>query len=242
VLEAAGESAFFALSVIGCLYMISRRFGNAKAFILVFVGLIPFIIGYSRAFQIWLVPERWVFFAQILYAVPLALALLIVCSWFRGMKARSLVLGTTVMVLTLLMILGPIANVDQNLGNGATWVRYSFTSSELTAVNTIAHKSNGDIASDAYYVTEMYLFYYPEVAAHQVNGTNASNPIFLVRAAEGGGSFSVASLYQGNATLYGEFTPGEWNTTDLGSRIYDSGSVTGYQNTYDTYNSLLRAP
>lgn len=240
--QAAGESAFFALSAIGCFYMISRKFGNPKTFVLVFMGLIPFVIGYSRAFGVFLVPERWVFFALMLYAVPLALALLILCSLFRSIKARSLLLGTTVMVLTLLMTLSPIANIDQNLSGSATWVRYSLTSSELTAVNTTIQKGNSDIVSDKYYMGASESFHYANVLAHQNDSINASNAILFIRAAEGGGNFSVESLYNPDIfTVRDVFRPGYWNTTDLGSRIYDSGSITGYENSYDTYRSLLGA-
>jgi|GEM_PF-799818 len=248
-LLAAGESVFFGASIIGCLYMISRRFGNPKAFILVFAGLIPFVIGYSRAFELWLVPERWVFFAEILYAVPLALALLIVCSLFRGIKARSLVLATTVMVLTVVMILCPVANIDQNLGIGAVWPRYSLTSSELTAVNTVAHKSSLEILGEPHYVEESYNYYYPLavakyplVVAHQNNSTNGFNEIFLVRAADNGGSSYIVGSFYGTLHPYLVFTPGRSNTTELGPRIYDSGSVTGYENSNTTYNSLLGVP
>ena len=242
-LSAVGESVYFAVLTTGFFYVISRGFDNAKAFILVFMGAIPFVIGYSRAFGLFLVPERWVFFAQILYAVPLALAVLILCSLFRDIKARSLFLAATVLVLALLMILGPVANIDQNLSGSATWERFSLTGSELTAINTTAHKSGSEIISDAYYASASSHFFHADVVAHQNNTTNVSNAIFFIRAAEGGAAnFSVDSLYYPfSFTPFNVYTPGDWNTTELGSRIYDSRSVTGYENSYTTYRSLLGA-
>ncbi len=76
-LRAAGICAFLALALIGCFYMISKKFGSPRAFVFIAVGVIPAILGFSRAFGAFLVPERWVFLSQILYAVPLGVTLLV---------------------------------------------------------------------------------------------------------------------------------------------------------------------
>jgi hypothetical protein len=230
-LSAAGICAFVALASIGCFYMVSQRFGNRSAFVLVSMGVIPVFIAFSRAFGVFLVTERWIFFSQILYAVPLAAAALILVSLVRGTGAKALFLMLAVTLLVLVMILSPTANIDNRLFGSPTWPRETLTASELTAVQTIGQKSSGEIFSDPTYMYDAS-YYYNNGSAFQSNHTvQASPPLFLIRTVNNGLSFNVTSLEApASVPLNVTFMPPNGAATILGSRVYDSGSVTGYIN------------
>jgi len=231
-LSAAGICAFAALAAIGCFYMISQKFGNRSGFVLVSMGIIPVIVGFSRAFGAFLEAERWIFFAQILYAVPLAVTALILVALVRGTGAKALFLMSAVGLLTLGMILSPTANIDNHLFGSPTWERPTLTASELTAVQTIGQKSSGEIFSDSTYMNDANLYYnYNSSAPQSAHNLQASPPLFLIRAVNNGLSFIVTSLQAPSSIpLNTTFTPSNGTGTSLGSRVYDSGSVTGYVN------------
>ena len=231
-LSAAGICAFAALAAIGCFYMISQKFGNRSGFVLVSMGIIPVLVGFSRAFGAFLEAERWIFFAQILYAVPLAVTALILVALVRGTGAKALFLMSAVGLLTLGMILSPTANIDNHLFGSPTWERPTLTASELTAVQTIGQKSSGEIFSDSTYMNDANLYYnYNSSAPQSAHNLQASPPLFLIRAVNNGLSFIVTSLQAPSSIpLNTTFTPSNGTGTSLGSRVYDSGSVTGYVN------------
>ena len=229
VLSAAGFCTFVALSLVGCLHMISKKFGNAKAFVLVATGIIPVLIGFSRAFGVFLVAERWIFFGQILYAVPLALTLLIVVKLVHGVNAKALLLTTAVASVSLIMVLSPTANVDNHLLGSTTWERNSLTSSELNAVATIAQKSGSDLITDNLYASYA-AFYYNGTNVIPLHSYLTSPALLLTREATGGASIHLGALSGTGIAFNTTFNPQEANATALGSRVYDSGSVQGYPN------------
>ena len=229
-LSAAGICAFVALASIGCFYMISEKFGNRSAFVLVVMGVVPVLIGFSRAFGVFLVTERWIFFSQILYAVPLAVAALILVALVRGTGAKAVFLTSAVALLTLGMILSPTANIDNHLFGSPTWPRETLTASELTAVQTIGQKSRGEIFSDSMYMYDAS-YYYNNGSAIQSTHNVQSPPLFLIRTINNGLSFNVTSLQApASIPVNVTFTPSSGAGTSLGSRVYDSGSVIGYAN------------
>jgi hypothetical protein len=229
-LSAAGICAFVALASIGCFYMISEKFGNRSAFVLVVMGVVPVLIGFSRAFGVFLVTERWIFFSQILYAVPLAVAALILVALVRGTGAKAVFLTSAVALLTLGMILSPTANIDNHLFGSPTWPRETLTASELTAVQTIGQKSRGEIFSDSMYMYDTS-YYYNNGSAIQSTHNVQSPPLFLIRTINNGLSFNVTSLQApASIPVNVTFTPSSGAGTSLGSRVYDSGSVIGYAN------------
>jgi hypothetical protein len=236
-LSAAGICAFVALAAIGCFYMISQRYGNRSAFVLVVMGVIPVLIAFSRAFGAFLVTDRWIFFSQILYAVPLAVTALIVLALFRSTGAKAIVLTSAVAVLTLAMILSPTANLDNHLFGSPTWERQTLTTSELAAVQTTLQKSSGETFSDGMYMYDTsYYFssaiqYAQNLQTSPARNPQASPPLLLIRAINNGLAFNVTSLQSPvSVPVNATFTPPNGVGTSLGSRVYDSGSVTGYVN------------
>jgi hypothetical protein len=229
-LSAVGFCAFVALALIGCLYMISQKFGTKSGFVLVFIGVIPVLLGFSRAFGVFLVAERWIFFAQILYAVPLAVTALILVARFRGTGAKALFLASAVALLAFVMIVSPTANIDNHLFGSSTWERHTLTSSEITAVQTVGQKSGGDIFSDEMYVRDAY-YYYNGSVLQSARDLQAGSSLLLIRAVNDGLSFHVTSLHNPDSIPYQTtFTPPNGAGTSLGSKVYDSGSVAGYAN------------
>ena len=76
------------------------------------------------------------------------------------------------------------------------------------------------------------LYYnYNSSAPQSAHNLQASPPLFLIRAVNNGLSFIVTSLQAPSSIpLNTTFTPSNGTGTSLGSRVYDSGSVTGYVN------------
>jgi len=76
-----GMFLFFAFSFIGVFYMISRR-GSSSSFTMAWVGVAPLAIGFFSLISGHSVIEhRWWYFAQILLAIPLAVAVYTVGTW-----------------------------------------------------------------------------------------------------------------------------------------------------------------
>jgi hypothetical protein len=230
-LRAAGICAFLALALIGCFYMISKKFGSPRAFVLVAVGVIPVILSFSRAFGAFDVVERWTFFSQILYAVPLGVTLLVLSKYMHSTKAKSLFVSMAVAFLSLIMVLSPTANQDNHLLGSPPWERYTLTSSELSAINTTAHLSNNDIISDICYMSYARSYYYANlITPSQTKLHSTSNALLLISSPAGTDYRLDAFYHSGIIPVNVTFTPPQGNATSLGARVYDDGLVTGYEN------------
>ncbi|MBT9150846.1 MAG: hypothetical protein DDT40_01025 [candidate division WS2 bacterium] len=84
-------------------------------------------------------------------AVPLSLALLLLCGVFKNKLAKAALLLVPVSLLSFLMIMSPVANLDNRTFSPNTVVRYAFTKSELQALNTISNISDRQMGSDYLY-------------------------------------------------------------------------------------------
>lgn len=148
-----GMFLFFALSLIGCFYMISRRFGDRYSFatatggvVLLALGFLPMAAGRS------IIEERWHYFSQVMLAVPLAIALLLLCNALgKSNLVKASVVAITTFLLCFLMIMSPVANQDNHQFSPNTGARYAFTQSELQAADTVSKVWKGEIGADWYY-------------------------------------------------------------------------------------------
>jgi hypothetical protein len=147
-----GMFLFFALSLIGCFYMLSKRFGNRYSFatsiggvVILTLGFLPLTFGRS------IIEHRWYYFSQIMLAVPLAIALLLLCQVFRKNNlVKASVVAISAFLLCFLMIMSPAANQDNHLFSPNTGVRHAFTESELQAMDTVSKVWDGKIGADWY--------------------------------------------------------------------------------------------
>jgi hypothetical protein len=231
----AGSYSFVALSLIGCFYMVSKKFGNARTFMFVFMALPATFLAYSSFSGVYLLSERWIAFAQMFLAIPLALTLMLFAKLVRGSRTRSVFLGVIVFCLSLFLILSPVANVDNRILTPNT-KRASLTTSELQAISKLTQKGQGQLVSDSYYTTASTYYLNkttePFVTFWQRNVT--PNDLLLIRT-EMMGRPSVEGVL-GETVPSGDVVL----VSPSGSEIYSSGSVNGYYNVSTDYvNKLL---
>lgn len=224
-----GMFFFFAFSFIGIFYMISQR-NNSSSFAMAWVGMVPLAIGFFSLISGHSVVEhRWWYFAQILLSIPLGVAIYIVGTWKsrRPLHLYSFVFGFVVL-LSILMITSPMANVDNLSFSPNSHIRSSLTEAELESLKTVTEKWDGPIKTDRY-LAGSQVFQYPRVSAfcqqiYSDDYLSLGGHIILVREVIVGRQFKIFSSiyeldYDLNAKLEG-----------LGfSRVYDSNSGSGYQ-------------
>lgn len=223
-----GMFLFFAFSFIGIFYMISRR-GGSSSFAMAWVGMAPLAIGFFSLISGHSVIEhRWWYFAQILLSIPLAVAIYIVGTWESGKPLRlyGFIFGFVV-ILSILMIMSPPANVDNLSLSPNSHIRYSLTDAELGLISTLTDRSAGPIKTDEY-LAGSQKFQYPQVSAfcQQVYSSDylsLSDHIIVIREVTVGRPFKLFSgLYKLDYDL-------NVKLDGLGfSRIYDSNSGSGY--------------
>ena len=220
---------FFAFSFIGIFYMISQR-GGSSSFAMAWAGMAPLAIGFFSLISGHSVIEhRWWYFAQILLSIPLAVAIYIVGTWKskRQIHLYSFVFGFVVL-LSILMIMSPSANVDNPYFSPNSNMRNSLTESELESVKTVTEKWDGLIKADRY-LAGSQVFQYPQVSAfcqqiYAEDYLSLGDHIILVREAIVGRPFKIfSSIYKLDYDL-------NVKLDGLGfSRIYDSNSGSGYR-------------
>jgi hypothetical protein len=145
-----GAFLFFSTSLIGCLYMISK-FGNSHSFAMAIGGLVTMALSFfPLLLNIQIITERWLYFSQILLALPLAITFCLLFSSMRNKVVGSLLLVALTFSLSFLMMLSSAANLDNSTFLPNTQVRDALTESELRAVQTITEIWNGTIGLDHY--------------------------------------------------------------------------------------------
>ena len=149
-----GIYLFFVTSLIGVLYMISRK-GNGLMFSLAAIAVAPlatvflsFVLGTE------IISTRWFALAQLLLSIPLAVAIYLIVTWKprRSLIFQCLMTGF-VIVLSFLMIMSTPANIDNHMFSQTTGVTYAYTQSEMVASEFFAKNTVGVISSDANYCT-----------------------------------------------------------------------------------------
>ena len=223
-----GMFLFFAFSFIGVFYMISRR-GSGSSFAMAWVGMAPLAIGFiSLISGLGLIEQRWWYFAQILLSIPLAVAIYIVGTWKskRPLHLYSFVFGFVVL-LSILMITSPPANVDNLSFSPNSHMRFSLTDAELESFKTLTEKWNGPIKTDEYFAGTQK-FQNPQVSAfcqeiYSEDYLSLKESIVVIREAVVGRPFKIfSSIYKLDYDLNEKLDGLRF------SRIYDSNAVSGY--------------
>jgi len=225
---------FCIAALTGCFYMASKKFGRLGTFLIVVMAVPAFLVSVSGVLGVYLFQERWIYFAQILFAVPLGVALLIAYRLART-RAKPFLLMGIVVLLSFVMIVSPLANTDSNLLGSASWVRSSLTSSELHAIPAIDQRTSGEIVGDSYYIKSTGYYYNNTGALKEktTSGINRSNTILVVREVRSGSAYTLASLHRTmKFHTTDAYNPQFGNVTFLGSRTFDSGTVSAYWNSY----------
>lgn len=223
-----GMFLFFAFSFIGVFYMISRR-GSSSSFTMAWVGVAPLAIGFFSLISGHSVIEhRWWYFAQILLAIPLAVAVYTVGTWkMKSPKTLYCFVFGFVVILSFLMIMSPTANIDNAMFSPNTKWRATPISSELQAV-TILDEYDGVIKSDRYYADPLsyYLGFNTKSFCEEIADGDLlrmKGDLILIRDAILRGPFMFfSSTYKLDYNLDDMI-----NAADF-YRIYDNGPVRAY--------------
>lgn len=161
-----GFFLFFSLAFIGLLYMISKD--NSKlCFSYAIIAIIPLFAGYfSLISNLSLIDHRWWYFAQIFLSIPLSLSILYIIKIinFKYNYSRFILLFSIISIFCFLLIVTPIANIDNHKFSPNTGVRYSLKNSEITGAKFFSTYSSGNIASDFDYCSNsssnIFVHYY----------------------------------------------------------------------------------
>ena len=156
-----GMFLFFSLSFVGIFYMISKK-GNSLGFAAALAGFTPLALGFfSLITGHSIIEHRWWYFSQILLAIPLAVAIILIGMW-NGRSSRFVSIFSFVFVvpLTFLMIMSPPANVDNHVFSPNSGVRYAYTESEMDAASFFAQNLVETISADWDYQNVLSLYYH----------------------------------------------------------------------------------
>lgn len=148
-----GMLLFFALALIGCFYMVGRRFGNNYSFVIAVSGVLVLVLGYVPLITgLTIITERWHYFAQIALAIPFGVAMVLISQQLlkNGLVKASLMMFLP-FLLSALMVLSPQVNMDNRTFTPNMTFRSAFTESEMQAISTISTVWAGKLGMDWYY-------------------------------------------------------------------------------------------
>jgi hypothetical protein len=220
-----GTALFLAISIIGCLYMLSK-FGNSHSFVMAIGGAATLTLSFSFALRLSGLEGRWFYFSQILLAVPLALALFLFCYAVKSKLGKALFLAALTFSLSFLMILSYPTNTDAaRYLSPNTQVRNAFTESELRAIEKMSQIWNKKVGVDTYYAELQWQQYQVEDISEQIynrNYTDSQDTLVAIREEIVNHPFLLYGTYKL------DYDPRESLTTQGFSRVYDCGSVSGF--------------
>jgi hypothetical protein len=223
-----GMFSFFALSFVGCFYMISKRYGNNNTFNFAFIGLTPLFLGFfSLISGHSILEQRWWYFAQILLSIPLALSLTLIISYAKQKYLSYGLLFFLIILISFFLIMSPSANTDNHIFSPNTTITNTLTASELQAVKTTSIIWGGTIKTDNYYANSQS-FKYDNFKAfcneiYQKNPDTLLHSFVLIRKAI---VDKPLKLYSSIIRL--DYDPRILLDEHGFSQIYDCGSVGGY--------------
>ncbi|MBE3089350.1 MAG: hypothetical protein IMZ41_03610 [Actinobacteria bacterium] len=149
IFNASGLLLFFSITILGCFYMISKKYGNFNTFNIALVGLIPLTLGFfSQILGIYILPERWIYFSQVLLAIPIVITVILIYNNIKNKSIRSIVLLIIIFFFSFILILSPTANVNNRFLSPNTGIRNGYTEAEMTSTAFFVEKSVGNLSSD----------------------------------------------------------------------------------------------
>lgn len=224
---AAGMYVLFSFSIIGLLYLVTRK-QQRHGFELAVILTVPLAIGLlSMLTGLFINYQRWFFFAQIAMAIPVAISAYLLFGLHRNRAGRNVAMSAFVILITFLMIMGGIASPDNHLLSPTSGVSRGPTLSHLAAVETTTmmwpHPATDTYYTNLFLTASGYNFTPLDENFLQRDFSGLDDYIVLIRRAVEDGPFflkgGVLQLdYKVEPELYA-----------LGySRVYDNGLVRGY--------------
>jgi hypothetical protein len=154
ILSSLGQNIFLAISLIGLLYMLSRK-GNLPTFSMALISFTPLVfvfITYLLSTEI--NGYRWLYISEILLSIPLALGLYMIAGvTIRRSSFRHLGFLFVIGTLSFLMLMGANGNDDNHflIPDSDLVSSEYYTQAELTGSSFFAHAATGAIISDEDY-------------------------------------------------------------------------------------------
>ncbi len=224
-----GTFLFFSLSFIGCFYIISKTFRSRNRIIITTGGLsILFLSFFTQIAGKHIIVSRWYYFSHILMAIPLSLSLFLLNGIFKNKLIKGLLMSLSIFTLSFLLIISPVANIDNRLYSPDSKFRRTFIESELHAMDTISEIWDGRIGSDQYVKRPYELQFnreleYIDNSLSSGDFSDLQGIMILIREEIVKYSFrtktgSLKLKYDLHIALYNQKF----------SRIYNSGSTSGY--------------
>lgn len=225
----AGMYLFIFIALAGVFYLISRKYDRSNL-IYAASALTPTAIVFaSFLVNISIIQQRWWFFSEVLLAIPLGIAILLIAKssrrhTFVTLGLAILLLGTT----AFFCVITPDANGDSHVFTPNATVRNSLTASESQAVRTLAGSWNGTFRTDDLYATSEDYAGYP---------SSSFSVDLLRRDADGlrGDLVLVSNAIINKPfrfffyTLRLDYDPDDWMEQQGFSRVYSAGYVNGYR-------------
>src|SRR2546422_6915156 len=151
-----GLAAYVGLGGAGWLHVSQYLKKAHNAWAAGLIGIVFASVGAGALVtHIFLVWDRWIYFAQILLAPPAAV-LLISLSKARWGGFRKLGVSVAISGLVFLSAIGPQSAADFNGLTPHITVRYALTSAEITALEFAQGHSNQHVYGDSYYGAVQY--------------------------------------------------------------------------------------
>ncbi len=236
-----GFFLYFGLGFIGSFILLSRDIRNRHSFALVFSGLLILAITFiAIVTYLGLLPGRWNYFCQILLAIPVGAAII----WFGVLPlkkvAKAVVVGLVSFILTFLMIMSPLANMDNRTFSPMSIVRYGYTESEMQATVTAASIYDGKIGVDDQYARPLLYQQGYDKSGIVMLGKRIYYQFFgdypqmlvLIRDEIVHNTFELSGPYQL------EYDPEEVLDRKGYSKVYENGSVGGFFNSWGRPDDL----
>src|SRR6266568_578639 len=234
IFDVVGFVSLFAFALIGSLYLISTREPHLLGFAIIgltllMVGFVSLILGRQ------LLNERWLYYAQILLALPTAVGVLLATSLSRKRDSRRALVVAIVVCLSFVMVMDSTANPDNATFSPGLVTRKAFTTSELAAARFLSYHWDGSISTDFLYGTNpsssIFADYY---------GVDPARIRSLDSALVKGDFTGVSDLVVIRSAIIGHplllaggleelsYNPGTVLTDSGFSKLYDCGSVAAY--------------
>ncbi|MCW4045024.1 MAG: hypothetical protein NWE94_05850 [Candidatus Bathyarchaeota archaeon] len=234
LLNNTGLFLFFAISLIGFLFIISKEYRTSHRFVIALGGAIILVLSsIAQITGLGIIIERWWYFAQILLALPLSISLFLLCCIARNRLGKAILLGALTFSMSVLMILSPVANLDNPVFSPNTQVRFALTQSELKAAERTSNIWGGTIGVDSYYALYWFQSFLPNILNRQLtkeidtqlynkNYSDCQGMFVLIREQVVDHPFGVGYLYKLN------YDPRDVLIANSFSKVYDCGSVSGF--------------
>ena len=223
---------FMAGGFLGCLFMISKRFSNPIAATTAVIGLfVAGLVPLAVLSNTYIIDERWVYFAEIFLAIPLAIGFFALVTRSRRDALRVALLMSLVVVLAFTMIVSPYANMDNNTLSPNTIVRYAYTDSELAFIDFAQNHAIQNVSTDEAYqgvlvssATNTSLQNVSSLDSSLQNATFAHNQSLIVIR-----SYVVSNAFKEYGVPYRiTYDPNVVLANSRFNIVYDDGGVRGY--------------